>query len=180
MMWLVRSKLRSPGAKRMDIPDAIKKLTPEKADFINALLQDESKGVIVARVAFLDFLLGEVLAAHFCGSSRRPDFLDSVISRLSFDAKISTLGELSLEGEPKKLRDQAVSAIRPMQQLRNKAAHAAGLKTPEIDKLYSDKAKRDLLADFPKAFEKAAADIQQWLQQLEQLPGFPARSEEHT
>lgn len=47
----------------MEIPDVIKKLAPDKAEFINALLQDESKGIIVARVAFLDFLLGEV---HLC------------------------------------------------------------------------------------------------------------------
>jgi len=161
----------------MDIPDALKRLTAEKADLIKALLQDESKGVIVARVAFLDFLLAEVLAAYFCGPSRQPDFLDSVVSRLSFDGKISTLANLALEGEAKNLRDEIVTAIRPMQQLRNKAAYAAALKTSEIDKLCADKAKRDLLADFPKAFEQSAAHVQNRLQELVQLPGFAASAE---
>ena len=126
----------------------------------------------MSRVALIDFLLGEVLAAYFCGPSRRSEFIESVISRLSFDAKISTLAEASLDGQAATLRDQIITAIRPMQKLRNAAAHAAGLKTPEVDKLYSDKVKRDLLADFPNAFEKAASDIQNCLQQLEQLPGF--------
>lgn len=156
----------------MEIPAALNGLTIEKYEFINVLLQDEAKGVIVARVAFLDFLLGKVLAVYFCGPSRYPDFIESVISRLSFDAKISTLVEASLDGQAAALRDQIVTAIRPMQKLRNVAAHAAGLQAQKIEKVYSDKLNRDLLADFPKAFENAAADIQNWLQQLENLPGF--------
>jgi hypothetical protein len=156
----------------MEIPNALKGLTVEKCEFINVLLQDESKGVIVARVAFLDFLIGEVLAVYFCGLSRRPDFLESVVSQLSFDGKIRTLTELSLDGQAASLRDQVIGAIRPMQKLRNVAAHAAALRTPEVEKLYSDPAKRQLLANFPRAFEQAGADIQNWLQQLERSPGF--------
>lgn len=158
----------------MDIPDAIKTLTVEKAEFISVLLQDESKGVIVARIAFLDFLLGEVVAAFFCGPLRRPDFLDCVVSRLSLDNKIVILKEITLDGALAEARDKIVNRLRPMQQLRNKAAHASALKTEEIDRLCSDQAKRDLLADFPKNFEQAAKDVQEWLTALETTPGFPA------
>ena len=122
----------------MEIPAALKTLTIEKYDFINVLLHDESKGVVIARVAFLDFLLGDVFSAYYCGPSRRSDFAESIVSRLSFDSKISTLKKLSLDGQLATLRDQIIAAIRPMQELRNKAAHAAGLKTVEIDRLYSD------------------------------------------
>ena len=64
-----------------------------------------------------------------------------------------------------------------MQQPRNKAAHAASLKIPEIDRLYADKATRDLSADFPRSFEKSVANVQSRLQELEQLPGFAASAE---
>jgi hypothetical protein len=156
----------------MDIPDALKSLTQEKHEFISVLLQDQSKGIIVARVAFLDFLLGEMIAEYFCSASRQPEFLESIVGRLSFDAKIRTLEEMALEGQLASLRDQIIVAIRPMQKLRNVAAHAAALKTPEVDKLYSDKVKRDLLVGFPKAFEEACSDIQGRLQHLKQQAGF--------
>ena len=156
----------------MEIPEALRSLTSEKYDFINVLLQDESKGVIVARIALLDFVLGEVIASFFCGPSRRSDFLDTVMSRLSFDNRIGTLKELAIEGGAADLRDKIVRRLRPMQQLRNKAAHASGLKGAEIDRLFSDQAKRDMLADFPNAFEQAAKEVQEWLAELETIPGF--------
>jgi hypothetical protein len=157
------------------IPPALLGLTPEKATFMEALLSESSKGVIIYEVAFLDFLIAEVLTEYFCSMSRQSAFADLIIPRLSFDEKIGVLHGMPLQGTAVEMRDRIVARLRPMQRLRNVAAHAAGLMPDEVDKLYSDQAKRDLLANFPTEFRKAAKEVEQDFHQLKKDAAFRGR-----
>jgi hypothetical protein len=158
----------------VNIPPALKNLTVDKAEFIKLLLKDDSKGVIVAEVAFLDFVLEEALVLYFCGPSRRDDFTQLIVPKLNFGGKISSLQKITLTGRADELRGKIVKALRPMQELRNVAAHAALLTTEKTDRLFNDLEKRKLMENFPTAFKDAAKDAQEWIYEIQKLPGFAA------
>lgn len=156
----------------MEIPGSLKGLTFEKIQFMGVLLGDATKGVIIADVALIDWGLGNVLASYFTGPSRRSDFSGAVIERLRFEDKICILSELSLDGSAAELQTKIVSGIRPLQKLRNVAAHSAALKPEEIERLYSDSVKRRLLDRFPDEFRKTVTEIRVWLHELDKISGF--------
>jgi len=156
----------------VDTPEIFQGFSFDKIEFISRLLGGEPRGTIIGKVALIEWELGTVLASYFTGPSRRFDFSDSVIERLNFEDKICILKKVPLDTPAAELRDRIVAGIRPLQQLRNVAAHAGALKGAQIERIYSDSNKRKLLNDFPKEFEKAVTQIRVWLHELEKSPGF--------
>ena len=147
----------------MEIPDTLKKLTEKdepKLAFIATLLHDGPCGVIVKDTAFFDdFLLKEVLLAYRRKAGAAAGYTEAQVPKMTFDTKISTLAGLKLRPDATTLRDLAVVKLTPMRKIRNKAAHKAGLTTPEVEELWADADNRHLLADFPTNFTAECAAV---------------------
>lgn len=154
----------------MDIPDALKGLTIDdepKLAFIATLLHDQPCGVIIKDTAFIDdMLLKDVLLAYRRTAGAAAGYTEAQVPKMTFEKKITTLAGARLSSEARPLRDLAVAKMTPMRKIRNKAAHKAGLTSPEAEELWGDADNRQLLADFPVNFKAECAAVQVALQGL--------------
>jgi len=163
----------------MEIPDILKNLTLEdepKLAFIATLLRDEPCGIIVKGTAFFDdFLLKEVLLAYRRKTGAAAGYTEAQVPKMAFDLKISTLAGLKLSPDATTLRDVAVTKMKPMRKIRNKAAHKASLTSSEAEELWGETENRHLLADFPDTFVAECAVVQSALRHLLDHADFGGR-----
>lgn len=144
-------------------------MSEKETQMLLLFLEEQRRGLLIARAAHIDYFLGRFLGIYFCGRESRDDFMQCIIPKLSLDERLLAISGLALTGELESLAKSAVALIRPLQRARNIAAHSAGIHRDKLKQYLNDASLVTFSENFPHGLNEYADRAETALQQLEDM-----------